>query len=167
MATTANCARGVLVFALLSVAAPSVAAGAERSGKGARDVQRRAVRRIDCGRRDRKAQADSVPSATLIAARARLERFRQNGRCRRSRRCARGSRVAEPARARAAGNHRVADRHRHGAVSRESAGPGGGDVRDCSAEPRESACRQPSSTSWWNGGRALWLVSPNPRRARA
>ena len=79
MAITANCARAVVVVALLSMAASSAAAGQsdlERArsmyNEGHYDEAIAAAASV-------KHKPDSVPSATLIEARARLERFRQNG----------------------------------------------------------------------------------------
>jgi hypothetical protein len=79
MAITANCARAVVVAALLSMAASPAVAGQS-------DLER-ARAMYNEGRYDDaiaaaasvKHKPDSAPSATLIEARARLERFRQNG----------------------------------------------------------------------------------------
>ena len=79
MAITANCARAVVVAARLSMAASPAVAGQS-------DLER-ARAMYNEGRYDDaiaaaasvKHKPDSAPSATLIEARARLERFRQNG----------------------------------------------------------------------------------------
>jgi len=79
MAITANCTRAAVAVALLSMAASPAAAGQS-------DLER-ARAMYNEGRFDEaiaaavsvKHKPDSVPSATLIEARARLERFRQNG----------------------------------------------------------------------------------------
>jgi hypothetical protein len=78
MATTANCARAVLVFALLSVAAPSAAGQSDLEKARAMYNERRFEESIAAAA-IAKHKPDSAPSATLIEARARLERFRQNG----------------------------------------------------------------------------------------
>ena len=169
MATTASGAlahaRGVLVrVALLSVAAPSSAA--------AQSDLERARAMYNAGQFDESIAAAAVakdkpwlaPSATLIAARARLERFRQNGDPE-DLGAARGrSRLAEPTRPRAAGNHRVADWPRHGAVSRQSAGPGRRDVRDRAADRARAAVAAEFDKllEWWA---STCLASPNRRRA--
>ena len=93
----------------------------------------------------------AAPSATLIAARARLELFRQSARspgpgCR-----ARGSCFTESTHSGAAGNHRVADWPRHRAVPRRSAGTRRCDVHDRVAEPR-AGCRLAEFDKlleWW------------------
>ena len=82
MATTAratNCARGVIVFALLSVAAPSSAAGQSDLEKARAMYNEGRFEESIAAAAVAKHKPVSVPSATLIEARARLERFRQNG----------------------------------------------------------------------------------------
>jgi len=79
MVTTASCARVAVVFAFVVSVAPSAAAGQS-------DLER-ARSMYNDGRFDEsiaaaaaaKNKPAAVPSATLIAARARLERFRQKG----------------------------------------------------------------------------------------
>ena len=78
MATTANCARAVLVFALLSVAAPSAAGESDLEKARAMYNEGRFEESIAAAT-NAKHKPDSAPSATLIEARARLERFRQSG----------------------------------------------------------------------------------------
>src|SRR6187397_1917702 len=79
MATTANNTRAVLVFALLSVAAPSAAAGQSDLEKARAMFNERRFEDSIAAAAIAKQKPDSVQSATLIEARARLERFRQNG----------------------------------------------------------------------------------------
>jgi hypothetical protein len=79
MATTANCARAVLLYALLSVAAPSAAAGQSDLEKARAMYNGGRFEESIAAAAAAKHKPDSVPSATLIEARARLERFRQNG----------------------------------------------------------------------------------------
>jgi hypothetical protein len=78
MATT-NRVRAVLVFALLSVAAPSFAAGQSDLEKARAMYNEGRFDESIVAAATAKHKPDSVPSATLIEARARLERFRKNG----------------------------------------------------------------------------------------
>ena len=74
-----NCARGVIVFALLSMAAPSSAAGQSDLEKARAMYNEGRFEESIAAAAVAKHKPVSVPSATLIEARARLERFRQNG----------------------------------------------------------------------------------------
>ena len=74
-----NHARGIIVFALLSMAAPSSAAGQSDLEKARAMYNEGRFEESIAAAAVAKHKPDSVPSATLIEARARLERFRQNG----------------------------------------------------------------------------------------
>jgi len=130
-------------------------------------VQRRTVRRGDRSAESAQAVAANAEVARLIAARARLERFRHASAAEdldvADRRCWRSMRRAS--------RHAIARRCcrvRRGAVSRGHVRRGGGDVRSRPRARRTTSGPAPT-TCCSTGGRARWTVRrrrPRPRRAR-